>query len=68
MNKEISKPLVKFMYVDGVFILVSVPKRVITSVVYQDFNDILIDFPLNIYNLKFVECTLENYKNIYCPF
>lgn len=63
-----TKSLVKFMYVDGMYILVSVPKRVLTSVCYQDFKDIVNDFPLNQFDLKIVECTTENYKNIYCPF
>lgn len=56
------------MYIDGTFILVNVPKRVLTSVVYQDFKDIVNDFPLNQYEVKIVECTSENYKTIYCPF
>ena len=60
-----SKSLVKFTLVDGYAILLHLNKRNVTSVIYTDFNDLLQDFPLNQYDIKFIECIIPNLQNAY---
>lgn len=63
-----TKTLAKFVWLDGFFVLLHCPKRVMTSVVYQSFKDVILDFPLNMFDVKIVECDNDKYADLICPF
>lgn len=50
----VSKSLVKFAVCQDKLILVHCPKRVTTDIIYTRIDDIIRDFPLNIYDITFV--------------
>lgn len=49
-----TKSLVKFGVCEDKLILVHCPKRVTTDIIYTRIDDIIRDFPLNIYDITFV--------------